>query len=177
MAITRGLFLMTIFGYAFAHTEKCTGLQAEVTVEIQHDGQVGSGIMLMTSNPASCADLVSSNSIGNFSNSINATPTTTTTMSNKTSITSNLPFNTPPSIGASRTQIINATSTDQHYFQTTIGPSQIMTDTTGAQNQSGHSNFTKSQSSAIAGSGTCLDVKWSHIVFGALAIELMTRIL
>ncbi|KAG4414682.1 hypothetical protein IFR04_012164 [Cadophora malorum] len=179
MAIIRALFLVILFGYGFAHTdtaESCTGMQAEATVEIQYDGHVGSGIILMTSNPTSCANLVSSNPTGTLSNSITATSTLPTTTSSKTSLTSATPFNTPPSFGVSRTQIINATSTGQLYFPTAIGSSQIMTGATGTQILPGQSTSPNSQSSIIAGSGTRPDVKWSHVVFGAIATELIMRI-
>ncbi|PVH67412.1 hypothetical protein DL98DRAFT_600521 [Cadophora sp. DSE1049] len=180
MAINRALLLLILFGYGFAQpntAESCTGLQAEATVEIQYDGQVGSGIILMTSNPTSCASLVSSSSTGTLPNSTTATSTSPTAMSSKTSLTSATPFNTPPSFGVSRTQIVNATSTGQHYFPTTIGSSQIMTGATGTQILPGHSTSSNSHSSLMVGSSTRLDVEWSHVVFGAIATELIMGVL
>ncbi|CZR52129.1 uncharacterized protein PAC_02006 [Phialocephala subalpina] len=179
MAINCALLLVILFGYGFVQSdtaESCTRLQAEATVEIQYDGQVGSGIILMTSNPTSCANLVSSNSSGTLSNSITTTLTLPTTTSSKTSLTSATPFNTPPSFGVSRTQMINATSTGQHRFPTTIGSSQMVTGATATQSLPEHSTSSTPQS-VVAGSGTRPDVSWSHVAFWAVVTELVTGFL
>ena len=176
MAINRALLLVILFNYGFAQsdTESCTRLQAEAIVEIQYDGQVGSGIILMTGNPTSCADLVSSNPSSTISNSTSTLPTTT---SSKTSLTSATPFNTPPSFGVSRTQMINATSTGQHLFLTNIGSSQTLTGATATQSLPEQSTPSTSQSSFVAGSGTRPGVSWSHVVFWAVVTGLVTGFL
>lgn len=173
MAINRALLLVILFGYGFAQSdtaESCTRLQAEGTVEIQYDGQVGSGIILMTSNPTSCDNLVSSNPSGTLSNS-------TTTTSAVLTTTSAPLFNTPPSFGVSRTQMINATSTGQHLFPTAIGSSQMLTGATASQLPPETSNSSTSQASVVAGSGTRRGASWSHVFFWAVVAELVTGFL
>jgi hypothetical protein len=181
MVINRALVVtIFLFGYGFAQsdtTENRTRLQAEATVEIQYDGQVGSGIILITSHPTSCTNLVSSNSSGTLSNSITTTSRLPTTMSIKTSLTSATPFNTPPSFGVSRTQMINATSTGQQLFSTNMGSSQTVTGATATQSLPEKSTPSTSQSSFIAGSGTRPGVSWSHVVFWAVVAELVTGFL
>jgi hypothetical protein len=52
--------IILLFNYAFAQpgtAESRTLIQAEATVEIQYDGHVGSGVILMTSDPACCTAL------------------------------------------------------------------------------------------------------------------------
>jgi hypothetical protein len=59
------LLIIFLFGSSFAQSdtsESSNSLQAEATVEIQYDGEVGSGIILMTSYLVSCTTSVTLNS-------------------------------------------------------------------------------------------------------------------
>lgn len=158
------LVVAFLFGSGFAQSgtaESCTRLQAEATVEIQHEGQAGSGVILMTSNPTSCAAFVDSNPSGTLSSSVTAISTTSATS-----------FHNPLSFGISRTQMINATSTGQQLFPKTTGSSQILTGVTASQSLSEPSTSTP-QTSLVAGSGTRPDVIWSHVFFWAAVTELV----
>lgn len=179
MAINRALLLVILFGYGFAQSdtaESCTRLQAEATVEIQYDGQVGSGIILMTSNPTSCGNLVSSNPSRTLLDSITTTSTSTTTLG-KTSLTSTPLFHTPPSFGFSRTQMINVTSAGQHLFPTTVGSSQMVTGAAASQTLPETGTSSTSQASIVAGSGTRPCASWSHVFFWAAVTEIITGFL
>lgn len=157
MAIKRALPLIILIAYGFAQSntsKSYIGLQAEATVEIQYDGQIGSGIILMTGNPAS---------VETYSYSVTTTSTLPTTTSSKTTLPLATAFNTPLSFGASRTQIVNAT----------IGFSQMVTGVTATQILPEHSTSSPSQSSIVAGSGASPCISWSHMVFWAVATELI----
>ena len=165
------LLIIFLFGSGFAQSdtaESSNSLQAEATVEIQYDGEVGSGIIPITSYPASCTTSVTSNSITN-------TPITSTTSLSITPIwtSSCTSFNTPPIFGATRTQMINTTSTSQYLFQTATGASQVMTGIMATQNLSGSSTSTP-QASPVTGSGTRFHNIWSHVFFWAAVAEIMS---
>ena len=175
------LVIILFFGSGFAQSaESSNSLQAEATVEIQYDGEVGSGIILMTSYPVSCTTSVTSNSSTNSS----STSTTLVTSGQSTTptwtfSTSSTPFNTPPIFGTSRTQMINATSTSQYLFQTATGASQMMTGTTATQNLS---STPSPHASLVAGSGTRFhvtwsNVTWSHVFFWAAVAEIVSGFL
>lgn len=175
MDINRALLFVILFGSSFAQSdtaESCTRLQAEATVEIQYDGQAGSGIILMTSNPTSCAALVDSNPSRTLSSSKTAPSMMISTTSSKTFLTSATSFHNPLPFGISRTQMINATSTGQHLFPTATGSSQMVTGPTASQSLSVPSTST-SQTSFVAGSGTRPGVSWSHMFFWAAVTELV----
>ena len=58
------LVIIFLFGSGFAQSDTAkssNSLQAEATMEIQYDGEIGSGIILMTSYPTSCTTSVTSN--------------------------------------------------------------------------------------------------------------------
>jgi hypothetical protein len=193
MVINRAILaIIFLFCYGFAQSDTAgsrNSLQAEATVEIQYDGEVGSGIILMTSYPASCTTSgPSSSSIVNSSSSTaNSSVSTSLIVSSQsttpisTSSTSSPPFNTPPIFGTSRTQMINATSTSQYLFQTATGASQIMAGTTATQNLS-VSNTLTPHTSPVVGSGTRFhvtwsDVTWSHVFFWAAVAEIVSGFL
>jgi hypothetical protein len=167
----RNRALATIFSfiYCFAQAEAAESsspLQAEATVEIQFDGESGTGLILMTGYPASSGCSSSSTTIPNSSAANTATV--------GVALTSNAPFNTPPLFGTSRTQMINATSTGQYQFPTATGSSQMVTGTAGTdtQNPSG-SSTPNPYASLFAGLGTRPDVTWSHVFFWAAVSEIM----
>jgi PBP1b-binding outer membrane lipoprotein LpoB len=116
------LVIIFLFGSCFAQSDTAkssNSLQAEATVEIQYDGEVGFDIILMTSYPASCSTSITSTS--NTNTSITNTTLVVSSLSTtpiSTSSTSSTSFNTPPIFGTSQTQMINATSTGQYRFQT-----------------------------------------------------------
>jgi hypothetical protein len=154
------LVIIFLFGSGFAQSDTAKSsksLQAEVTVEIQYDGEVGSGIILMTGNPVSCTTSITASQ---------------GVMSILTSLATNTPFNTPPVYGSTRSQMINATSTGQYLFQTATGTSQIMTGVTTTQNPSDSSSQTV-HASPVTGSGMRLD-PWSHVFFWAAVIEIIS---
>ena len=180
MAINRALLLVILFGYGFAQSdtaESCTRLQAEATVEIQYDGQVGSGIILMTSNPTSCGNLDSSDMSEALSDSTTTASTVSTTTLSATSSTSAPLCKTPPSFGVGRTQMINATFPGQHVFPVNTGSSQMVTGAIATRIQPEHSNSVTSPSSVVAGSGTRPGASWSHVFFWAAVAELITGFL
>jgi hypothetical protein len=190
MVVNRALLtIIFLFGYGIARpgtSESSNSLQAEATVEIQYDGEVGSGIILMTSYPASCTTSSTSSPSTVISSSSTTAPSVSTalivsspsTTPTWTSSTSSTPFNTPPIFGTSRTQMINATSTDQYLFQTATGASQMMTGTTATQNLSESSTPTP-HASPVTGSGTRFhvtwsDVTWSHVFIWAAVAEIVS---
>ncbi|KAH6704332.1 hypothetical protein BKA61DRAFT_680587 [Leptodontidium sp. MPI-SDFR-AT-0119] len=177
MVINQALVVVVfLFGYGFARTdtaESCTSLQSEATVEIQYDGQVGSGIILMTTNPTSCANLGSFHPSGtsqDITTTISALSTKTSSQAPWTSATT---FNTPLPFGFSRTQMINATSTGKHVPPASMGSSQILNAPTASQILPETSTYLSS-SRPVAGSGIHLDVPWYHVVFWAVVTELIT---
>jgi hypothetical protein len=181
MVVIRAILVVIfLFGSGFAQSDTAdssNSLQAEATVEIQYDGEVGSGIILMTSYPASCTTSITSNSITDTSST-----STTLVVSNLsttpiwTSSTSSNPFNTPPIFGTSRTQMINATSTSQYLFQTATGASQMMTGITATQNLSESSTPTP-HASPVAGSGIRFHAIWSHVFLWAAVTEIVSGFL
>lgn len=181
MARSRALLLFVLFGYGFAQSdtaESCTRLQAEATVEIQYDGQVGSGIILMTNNPTSCGNLVHSDLGGTLSDSIATTSAVSTTTLTPPSSSSDSLLKTPPSFGVSRTQMVNATSAGQHlFFPANTGSSQMVTGTTATEILPEHSNSLTSPSSVVAGSGTRPGACWSHVFFWAAVAEIIASFL
>ncbi len=178
MVIIRSILpIIFLFGSGFAQTdtaESSNSLQAEATVEIQYNGEVGSGIILMTSYPASGTTCVTSNS-----STITSSTSTTLVVSSLsttpiwTSSTSSTPFNTPPLFGTSRTQMINATCASQYLLQTATGASQIMTGITATQNLSESSSPT-SRASPVTGSGIRFHDPWSHVFIWAAVVEIVS---
>jgi len=148
MAINRALLWVILFGYGFAQSdtaESCTRLQAEATVEIQYDGQVGSGVIQMTRHPESCTSttypvqdittpIATTAVVVNNSNPI-------TTM---TPVDSSISFNTPPIFGTGPTKALNTT---------TSRPPQVISGTQATQVSSDFRAPTPN-SSPITGSGT-----------------------
>ena len=130
MVIDRAILaIIFLFGYGFAQpgaAESSNSLRAEATVEIHYDGKVGSGIILMTSYPASCTTSNSTTIISSLSTVTSSITTLSASMAliasspsiteTWTSSTSSIHFNMPPPFGTSRTQMINATSTGQYLF-------------------------------------------------------------
>jgi hypothetical protein len=170
MVIIHAILVIILFlGSSLAQSaQSSNSLQAEATVEIQYDGEVGSGIILMTSYPVSCTTSVTSNS----STITSSTSTTLVTSGQSTTptwtfSTSSTPFNTPPIFGTSRTQMINATSTSQYLFQTATSASQTMTGTIGTQNLS---STPSPHASPVAGSGTRFHVTWSNVTWSHVFI-------
>jgi hypothetical protein len=158
------LVIIFLFGSGFAQSdtaESSKSLQAEATVQIQYDGEVGSGIILMTSYPVSCTS------------SVTSITSSQGTMPILTSLATNTPFNTPLVFGTSRTQMINATSTSQYLSQTASSASQIMTGATATQTLP-ESSTSIPQASPVAGSGTRLHDVWSHVFFWAAIAEIMS---
>jgi hypothetical protein len=174
------LVIILLFGSCFAQSDTAwssNSLQAEATVEIQYDGEVGYGIILMTSYPASCTTSVTSNSSTNTLSTgttlVVSSPSTTPIW---TSSTSSPQFNTPPVFGSSRTQMINATSTSQQLFQTATGASQMMTGIMATQNLS-ESNTPTPHASPVAGSGTRFHDIWAHVFIWAAVTEIVSGFL
>jgi hypothetical protein len=192
MVIKRALLIIIfLFGSGLAQsntTASCIRSPAKATVEIQDDGQVGFGTILM-SNPTSCASLITSDPIETLSRSVTATSTITSTTTTRISSTSTAwlvsspsktptwislisvtPFNLPLSFGGSRTQMINTTSTSQHLFPT--GSSQLAVGAQTSQNLS-KSNISTPQTSLVAGSSTRSNAAWSHVFLWAAVTELL----
>ncbi len=165
MVITHAiLVIIFLFSSGFAQfdtAESSKSLQAEATVEFQYDGEVGSGIILMTNYPVSCTASVTS-----ITSSQGTKPILT-------SLATNTPFNTPPVFGTSRTQVINATSTGQNLFQTASSGSQIMTGVTSTQSLSASSTPTPN-ASPVAGLGIRPNAIWSHVFFWAAVTEIVS---
>jgi len=170
------LVIIFLFGYAFAESgvaESSTLIQAEATVEIQYDGQVGSGVILMTSDTACCTTSVTSNSSTTI-----LSPNTTLIVSGsgttvvQTSLSSCTLFNTPLVFGTSRTKMINATSTSQYLFPTATGSSQVAVQPTASQSLS-PSNSPSTNAALVTGLGTRRGVAWSHVFFWAAVTEIV----
>jgi hypothetical protein len=172
------LAFIFLFGHGFAQidaAQSSNSLQAEATVEIQYDGEVGSGIILMTTSPSCITSVTSSLIIPSPSTAtalIVSSPSTTEIWTPSTSSTS---FNTPLIFGTSRTQMVNATSTGQYLFPTATGSSQMMT-ATNTQSLSEPSTPTP-HASLLAGLGIRPDVAWSHVFFWAAVTEILLGIL
>ena len=180
--------LATIFllGYSIAEpgtSDSSISMQAEATVEIQYDGEVGSGIILMTSCPAACtvSDASSLSAMISCSDStadsastalIASSPSTTVIWTSSTSSTS---FNTPPIFGTSRTQMVNVSSTAKYLFPTATGSSQMIT-ATNTQSSS-ESSTPDPHASLVAGLGIRPDGAWSHVFFWAAVTEILLELL
>ena len=123
------LVINFLFGYAFAEssvTKSSTLIPAEATVEIQYNSQVGSGIILITSDLASCTTSVTSNpstTILGPNTTLLVSGSNTTVI--QTSLSSCTLFNSPLVFGTSRTKMINSTSTSQYPFPTATSSSQV----------------------------------------------------
>ncbi|KAH8797501.1 hypothetical protein F5882DRAFT_374975 [Hyaloscypha sp. PMI_1271] len=161
--------IILLFNYAFAQpgtAESRTLIQEEATVEIQYDGHVGSGVILMTSDPACCTTSATSNLSKVLS------PNTTVVGTSSSSCTL---FNTPLVFGTSRTQMINVTSAGHYLFPTATGSSQMMTGT--ATQSPSLSNSSPTYAALVTGSGTRRDVTWSHVFFWAAITEIISYLL
>lgn len=187
MVVNRALLtIIFLFSYGFAQSgpaESSSSLQAVATVQIQYDGEVGSGIILMTGSPASCttSDISSLSTVISNSNITAPSASTVLIVSSPstakiwTPSTSSTSFNTPPVFGTSRTQIVNATATGQYLFPTATGSSQMMT-ATDTQSPP-ESSAPTPHASLVAGLGIRPDAVWSHVFFWAAVTEILLEIL
>ena len=178
------LALIFLFGYGFAQSttaQNSGSLQAEATVEIQYDGEVGSGIILMTSSASCVASVTPSSIISSPSTATSSAGTSAnqalivsgpSTTAIWTSPTPTTPFNTPPVFGTTRTQMINATSAGQPLFPMATGSSQMITATSITQSQSESSTPTPN-TSLVVGLGIRPDITWSHVFFWAAITEIV----
>jgi hypothetical protein len=171
--------IILLFNYAFAQpgtAESRTLIQAEATVEIQYDGHVGSGVILMTSDPACCTTSATSNlsktTLTTSTEILVLSPNTTVVGTSSSSCTL---FNTPLVFGTSRTQMINVTSAGHYLFPTATGSSQMMTGT--ATQSPSLSNSSPTHAALVTGSGTRRDVTWSHVFFWAAITEIISYLL
>jgi hypothetical protein len=169
------LTIIFLFSYTFIQpgiAESSTLTQAEATVEIQYDGQVGSGVIAITSDPSCCTNSVGSNA-GTITFSTDTTLRALNTTATPTSSSSSSHFNTPPVFGTSRTQVINVTSIGQNMFPTATGSSHIMTDAMASH------SLSQSTPSAtpVAGLGSRREVTWFHIFFWATITEIILGLL
>jgi hypothetical protein len=171
------IFLST---HCFAQSltaESSTSLSVEATIEIQYDGEVGSGIIPMTSYPVTCTTgttpCASTLSTMNSDVATIASEESTVISSPNTIATSTITLNNPLVFGASRTQMINATSNSQ-YFPTATGSSQMVTGTMATQNTSGSST---PYASVTVGLGIRPDVTWNHMLFWATVTEILLSVL
>ncbi|PMD55349.1 uncharacterized protein K444DRAFT_634182 [Hyaloscypha bicolor E] len=158
------LVITILFGYGFAQSgraESSTFEQAEATVEIQYGGQVGSGIILLTSDPASGTATATPNS--------RATAQSTAFLVGAgTPLSSSTLFNTPPVFGTSRTQMINDTALSHYLFPTATGSSQIMPGT--ATQSLSEPNTSSPSPTLVSGPGIRLAITWSHVFFWAAIV-------
>jgi hypothetical protein len=166
MVVIRSLLEFIFFlGYAFAHSgivESSSFEQAEATVEIQYGGQVGSGIILLTSDPASGTDTATPNSRQTAQG-------TAFLVGAGTPLSSSTLFNTPPVFGTSRTQIINDTALSHYLFPTATGSSHIMPGT--ATQSLSEPNTSSPSPTLVSGPGIRLAITWSHVFFWAAIVS------
>jgi len=165
MVVTRAP-LMSVFllGYALAHSgasNNCAGLLADATVEIQYDGQVGSGVIQMTRHPESCTGTTYPVTTPIASTAV--VVDNSKTISTMTPVDSGISYNTPPAVGTSPTKVLNAT---------TSRPPQIVSGTQATQVSSDVRASTLNPS-PITGSGSRANVAWSHVFLWTAIAEII----
>ncbi|KAH8797681.1 hypothetical protein F5884DRAFT_814978 [Xylogone sp. PMI_703] len=151
------LVISLLFGYGFATGSE---VPAEVTVQIQYNGEEGSGIITMTRpTPTHEAFITTS-----FQSTKNALGTGTTSVFPALGYTSSptSPFNMPPVFGASRTQMVNSTSSTQHRSPTAKNSSRVIGSSIATQNSPGPAI------SQINHSGTTVTTSRHWVVLWAL---------
>jgi hypothetical protein len=179
MAILRAILAsIFLFGYGISrlNTSGDSNLLAAETVQSLRRGQAASDSLLLARYAQPCIISASWNTSPLTSRSCAPQPCTSKTSNvsilNTAEIwtPSMLPttFNLPPMIGASRTAMINATSTKQYINLTATAPSQRMTDTV---------NTPPPYASLVIGLGVRPDVAWSHVFFWAAVTEIVLGIL
>ena len=179
MAIDRALLLFTVLSYGFAQSDtvkSITRSQAEATIEIYHDGQVGSGIILMTDNPISCGDPVLSTLKEILTDTVTANLVVLITTSSLRPLTSALVFHTPPPFGGSRKEMINTTSISQQLYLT-IAASHVVIGSTVGPTLSQTGTSTTSEASNIAKLSSYPYTSWYHVLFWVVVMEIMTSFL
>ena len=127
--VIRLICLLLCLDSAHSHAAvRWNSSQEEETVEVQYDGEIGTGIISMTSYPTSFATAISD------SNTTTSNSSVPKVVGSCTSTASNV-FKSPPAFGASQAQIKN-TSSSGYLFPTATASSQMVTGTSGISNLS-----------------------------------------
>ncbi|KAH8799090.1 hypothetical protein F5884DRAFT_812651 [Xylogone sp. PMI_703] len=129
------LVISLLFGYGFTLSVTGSGVPAEATVQIQYNGEEGSGIITMTSPTLTHEASITTS----FRSTKNTLDTSTTSVFPALGYTSSptSPFNMPPVFGASRTQMVNSTSSTQHLCPTAKYSSRVIGSSIATQNSPG----------------------------------------